>query len=469
MRVTLSRCGWLLLLFGVVAPVQATDTRFDAVDASVDALVAEHHLGGAVLLLAQDGVVVHQKAYGSYALDTRVPVASASKWMSAALIARLVDQGRMGWDDPISTYLPDAPADKRAITLRQLFSMTSAIPGGDLHGASPCLADRATTLAACSSEILQLPLTGTPGTVMDYGGNAMQVAGALAERATGESWSALFRREVATPLGMTGTQYSFFPNIDTANPRIAGGLFSTAPDYMQLLLMWQAHGKATGQRLLNSATVSAMDRDQTVGTRVISSPLPGAGYGIGHWVEAKDANGHSTLISSPGAFGFTPWLDLPRGIAGVLLIYGDFSATRADTTRLIQQVSRVLDKDIATVPFADFGGIWWRPQESGSGFTLVQRSDHQMTGTFYTFDDAGQPLWLVFSEGQWASSTRWRGNLYRTNYAGTGALSNGVDPARISASAYGTIQFDFSDANHGQLTLAYPQATRVIAIERFPF
>ncbi|MBP7611461.1 MAG: serine hydrolase, partial [Steroidobacteraceae bacterium] len=83
MRVTLSRCGWLLLLFGVVAPVQATDTRFDAVDASVDALVAEHHLGGAVLLLAQDGVVVHQKAYGSYALDTRVPVASASKWMSA--------------------------------------------------------------------------------------------------------------------------------------------------------------------------------------------------------------------------------------------------------------------------------------------------------------------------------------------------------------------------------------------------
>ena len=37
MRVTLNRCWWSLLLFGVVAPVQATDTRFDAVDASVDA------------------------------------------------------------------------------------------------------------------------------------------------------------------------------------------------------------------------------------------------------------------------------------------------------------------------------------------------------------------------------------------------------------------------------------------------
>ena len=37
MRVTLNRCWWSLLLLGVVAPVQATDTRFDAVDASVDA------------------------------------------------------------------------------------------------------------------------------------------------------------------------------------------------------------------------------------------------------------------------------------------------------------------------------------------------------------------------------------------------------------------------------------------------
>jgi hypothetical protein len=158
-----------------------------------------------------------------------------------------------------------------------------------------------------------------------------------------------------------------------------------------------------------------------------------------------------------------------RGIAGVLLIYGDFSVHTCRHDPLDPAGITRARQDIDQVPFADFGGIWWRPQESGSGFTLVQRADHQLTGTFYTFDDAGQPLWLVFNEGQWASSTRWRGKLYRTNYAGTGALSNGVDPARISASAYGTIQFDFSDANHGQLTLAYPQATRVIAIERFPF
>ena len=59
--------------------------------------------------------------------------------------------------------------------------------------------------------------------------------------------------------------------------------------------------------------------------------------------------------------------------------------------------------------------------------------------------------------------------MHRTRYAGSGALSNGVDPARISAEAYGEIQFDFVDAQRGQLMLAFPQSTRTLAIERFPF
>ncbi len=270
---------------------------------------------------------------------------------------------------------------------------------------------------------------------------------------------------VLTDLTLTGGSNPF----DGTHSGDGGGVFATASDYLKLLLMWRAHGKAGTQRLLNSATLGDMDRDHTVGTRTLSTPLPGGGYGLGHWIERKDANGHATLIASRGAFGFTPWIDTRRDIAGVLLVFGDNSTVGDDVTALIDQVAAVLNKDTGTVPFADFGGIWWRPQESGSGFTLVQRADHQLTGTFYTFDDAGEPLWLVFSGGQWLSSTRWRGSMHRTRYAGSGALSNGVDPARISAEAYGEIQFDFVDAQRGQLMLAFPQSTRTLAIERFPF
>lgn len=447
----------------------AATARFDAVDTAVESMVADHGLDGAVLVLAQDGVVLHERAYGHYTTQTRVPIASASKWVSATLIARLVDQGRLRWDDPISKFLPDAPLDKRAITLRQLFSLTSGIPGGDLVGGASCLSDRQIAFETCARQILDLPLTAVPGTVFDYGGNSMQVAGYLAERATDERWADLFRREVVAPLGLTNTAYSYFADIDAANPRIAGGVFSTAGDYMKLLLMWGAHGKFGTQRLLNSATLSDMDRDHTLGTHPLSTPLPGGGYGLGHWIERKDAAGHATLIASRGAFGFTPWIDLRRGIAGVLLVYGDNSTLSEDITDLIDLVARTLDKNVATVPFADFGGIWWRPQESGSGFTLVQRADHQLTGTFYTFDDDNTPLWLVFSGGQWLSSSRWRGNLYRTHYSGAHALSQGVDPSQIQAEAFGHIQFDFQDAGHAQLELTYPDYTRRLPIERFPF
>ena len=240
----------------VALPAPAAPSRFAAIDASVEAMLDTHDLPGAVLILAQDGAIVHQRAYGSYTLDKRVPIASATKWMSAALVARLVDQGRLHWDDTLASHVPGVPTDKANLTLRQLFSMTSAIPGGDIRNPSPCLADRGTTLAACAAEILQLPLTGTPGTVMDYGGNAMQVAGHLVERATGERWSELFRHEVAAPLSLSNTNYWYFAGIDTSNPRIAGGMYSTAGDYMNLLLMWQAHGKAAGRRLLDAATLT---------------------------------------------------------------------------------------------------------------------------------------------------------------------------------------------------------------------
>ena len=83
MRVTLSRCGWLLLLFGVVAPVQATDTRFDAVDASVDALVAEHHLGGAVSCNVQSAT-----SRPSTALRWNCCVAAHWRWSASRVVAR---------------------------------------------------------------------------------------------------------------------------------------------------------------------------------------------------------------------------------------------------------------------------------------------------------------------------------------------------------------------------------------------
>lgn len=458
----------MLLAAAGTSLAQSADPRFAEVDARLEALVQRHALPGAVLLVAQDGAQVYARAVGSYTLDQRMPIASASKWLSATVLARLVDQGRLDWDAPISRYGPDVPADKRSLTVRQLFALTSGIPGGDLNSAVSCLGNRFTTLEACARQILDLPLRASPGTTFDYGGHSMQVAGWIAEKATGEDWNRLFRRELAAPLGMVDTDFGLLRGVDVGNPRIAGGVFSTAPDYLKLLQLHLDDGRKSGMRLLDPATVAELRDRQTRDSTIFYTAYPQAvGYAIGHWVEAEAADGHSERLSSPGAFGFWPWIDTRRKIAGVLAVQGSYATQTADTRALIAAVQAALDKDIEAVPFADFGGLWWSPAEAGSGMTLVHQANGALLASWYTFDDAGERAWF-YATGRWLASDRWSGTLARADYTGVDALRGGVVPSSVSTAAVGTLELIFSSGSRGQWRFRIGEVERTIAIERFP-
>lgn len=234
------RILWLCVLLPALASAQNLD--FAPVSARVQALVQQQNLPGASVLILRDDSTLYEQAFGGYTLQTRVPIASASKWLSAAVIARLVDRGVLRWDDRIDRYLPDAPADKRAITLRQLFSHSSGLPGEE----TGCLGNVNLAMQDCVNEILALPLAYPPGQGFAYGGLSMQVAGRLAEIASGQRWDDLFRAEVATPLGLTQTDYAFFSTLPgyvaVSNPRIAGGVRSTLGDYGRFLHAILARG-----------------------------------------------------------------------------------------------------------------------------------------------------------------------------------------------------------------------------------
>ena len=315
------------------------------VDAEAHRLVAKYSLPGASLRLSRSVGVVHRKSYGGYTGTERLAIASASKWLSALTLARLVERGDLRWDSTVGEFFPDAPPAMRPITLVQLFSHTSGIGVDE----APCLSDRFTTLQACARAISAVPPVARPGTVFAYGGNSMQVAGAMAEIATGQAWDDLFISQMVQPLGLVHTDWTAGTTregyVRNRNPRIAGGARSTLDDYGRVLDMLLAGGLHEGRSFLRADTLATMALDRTVGVVVAYTPLPGydSGYGIGQWVEAKDAFGATYRVSSPGAFGFRPWVDWRNGSSGVLLVSGNGGLMRDDLKALQQLCLRQLD------------------------------------------------------------------------------------------------------------------------------
>ncbi|MFB8790607.1 MAG: serine hydrolase domain-containing protein [Potamolinea sp.] len=292
---------------------QTTESSSDIapVTSIIQEAVSKNRLRGAAIMLVKNNQVIYKKAFGDYTVDTVVPIASSSKWISASVIMSVVEDGQLYLDDPISKYLPNFTEEKGKITLRQLLSHTSGLPGNHR-----CLASDSMTLAECVEAISKINLQSEPGAEFRYGGVSFQVAGRLAEVASGKSWNTLFEEKIKNPLNMINTSYG-----QTQNPRIAGGASSSVQDYTNLLQMHLNNGVFNGKKVLSAATVEEMQSDQTRGARIAFTPQPdNRRYGLGEWRDFVSSNGRATQLSGQGAFGFSPWIDRERNLIGVFSV-----------------------------------------------------------------------------------------------------------------------------------------------------
>lgn len=305
----------------LTATTQADDAPssydFSRLMASIRQAVEEAPLEGACLLVVRDGQTMTEQCFGRYTPDTVVPIASASKWLSAATIMTLVDEGKLSLDDPVSKYLPKFTGKKGQITIRQLLSHTSGLPGQ-----APALRDFRITLAEAVDRIAEVELVAQSGTEFRYGGVSMQVAGRIAEIVGGKPWAELFQERIAGPCGMTSTRYGRLGL--SRNPQIAGGASSTLHDYRNFLTMILNRGEFQGRRVLSEESIRQMEHDQTRGAESKAATLvrlqAGTKYGLGEWLDRQDDQGQGIEISSPGAFGFRPWIDRERNLLGVFVV-----------------------------------------------------------------------------------------------------------------------------------------------------
>ena len=273
---------------------------------------------GVTAIVMRDGTQLFRVDVGKIDSTTQYPIASSSKWMTAALVMTVVDEGKLSLDEPISKVLPVFQGEAGTVTLRQLLAQTSG--EGSLRSFVDIRQDARMTLAESAAQIARRPLEDPPGTVFKYGGPGLQV--------TGRRWAELFDARIARPLGMTHTYWTHLPSrgvspAETRNPLLQGGAVTTADDYMRFLTMLAQRGRYEGRQILSAKAVDTMETIQTLGKPMAYVPpgaTGGAQYALGNWCEKWTSAGSCTLVSSPGAFGTFPWIDRQSGLYGIFFM-----------------------------------------------------------------------------------------------------------------------------------------------------
>ena len=268
-------------------------------------------VAGFEIRLLKRGVPLYHQAYGNWSLDRPANADSSSKTMSGALVMSLVDSGESGFslESRLGDYLLEYDTPEFGdITIRRAFSHTSGITGED--AGSLLLLNPFITLREAARRISETPLAhGPPGSTFAYGGLSMQATGAAAEVATGERYVDLFADRIAGPLGLTNTRFVLASEL---NPRVAGGIESTATDYARFMDMLLNDGvdRVSGERILSAESVAEMLRRQTIDDQPIAnSPVDNNRYGIGVWIDQLGQAGPTVDAVAGGARGFHSWID----------------------------------------------------------------------------------------------------------------------------------------------------------------
>jgi D-alanyl-D-alanine-carboxypeptidase/D-alanyl-D-alanine-endopeptidase len=317
--------GWLAACSGGGddaggSPPPPIPDPFAEVDRAASAAFTSQGLSGmGVVVYDAGGTRRFEKMYGAFAPDQRIAIASASKLVAGLTILRLVDQGFLSLDSSAGTVL-GWTGPQGAITLRQLLSFTSG-----LEREHACTLLPNITLADCVDLIAIRPLVAAPGTRFDYGSTHLHVAARMAEVVTGESWANVFTTQLKAPLAL-GPDLVFYTaprqGAGTSNPLIAGGLRATMNEYAKILKFEYDEGSWQGQRLVNGALFDAQSTEPYPNAVIGNSPAVNVGfnakYGLANWLECASPAMNCQVQSSPGAFGFTPWVDRDSGYYAII-------------------------------------------------------------------------------------------------------------------------------------------------------
>lgn len=279
--------------------------------AIIQKLQSDYKVPGLTVAVAADGKLLWSEGFGYADVaaqtkacpSTRFRIASITKTLTSAAMARLYQQGDYDFDAPIQQYVPSYPAKAYAVTPRLVASHQ-----GGISARMWSRTEQYNSVLDSLRYFKNDPLIFKPGTAYAYSNLGYELLAASLEGASGKDYATTLRQEVLDPLGMTNTVpdskglsnvskfYSF--RTGTAQPAReqnlqailgAGGYLSTSEDLVKF-------GAAMlGDDFLSPSTTNMLWTEQ-VTTRGLRTQ-----YGLGWLVRADRPD----VIGHTGALGGT--------------------------------------------------------------------------------------------------------------------------------------------------------------------
>ena len=321
---------------------------------------------GAVLAIVRGDEVIFARGFGVADVEKKTPVTpdtpffigSATKAFTATLVGMLVDEGRMKWDDPVDTYLPEfklavqtQDPNLRA-TLRDILSHRTGFTRMGFLEINRGLSSDEILRRASSAE----PLAPFRQRFL-YNNVHYVAAGSAAARAAGTSWHALVKARILDPLGMAATRTSgpeawndprtargyawdeagqrhrqvtletVGINLEGVAP--AGAISSTARDMTVWLRFLLRKGVQSGKPLISPAALTTFWTAQT--------PIAGTdAYGMGWFV--RNWRGQRLIEHGGAISGYSAEVAmLPDSNIGFVVLTNTMSSLPSIATQLVPQ------------------------------------------------------------------------------------------------------------------------------------
>lgn len=408
----------LIATLFVLAPGAAAQQGLAGLGAEIEQMIRDWGIPGAAVVVVQDDAVTFAQGFGVREIggsdpideNTIFAVGSTSKAFTSAAVAMLVDEGKVGWDDPVVDHLPDFrlsdPYITRDLRVRDLMSHNSGLLRGDRLWYAT-----GRSREEVLHQVRYQPVTFRLRSTFQYNNTTWIAAGEVIEAISGMSWDDFVATRIFSPLGMTRSTTLMEPlgrldnvatphnpspdgepapvpyrNIDNAGP--AGSINSSAMQMAQWVRLQLGGGEYEGERLISEEAVREMHTSQMIirkeGTWGLVWPESDfLTYGLGWFLSSyRDV----TMVSHGGNIdGMTAYVGfVPRRGYGMVIL-ANLSAANGFSSALAHRIIDRLEGGEG-LPWNEMMLKAWATIEEQAAEAAREAEDSRVEGTSPTLD-----------------------------------------------------------------------------------